>query len=73
METTPIETKVTEEDWPFGRNFLLDYSLKDKINIWFKNLIIIIPVPTEVTPQMIIKNYHIMLKKNWKKKKRVCR
>ncbi len=33
METTPIETKVTEEDWPFGRNFLLDYSLKDKLVI----------------------------------------
>ena len=26
-----------------------DYSLKDKLTIWFKNLINIIPVPTEVT------------------------
>ena len=49
FEEENLSTKVTEEDWPFGRNFLLDYSLKDKLTIWFKNLIIIIPVPTEVT------------------------
>jgi hypothetical protein len=39
METNPIETKVTEKDSPFGRNFLPDYSSIDKFRIWFKNSI----------------------------------
>jgi len=48
MEPKPIETKVTKEDSPFGRNFLPDYSLKDKLTIWFKSLKNKIPIPTRV-------------------------
>ena len=48
MEPKPIETKVTEEDSPFGRNFLPDYSLKDKLTIWFKSLKNKILIPTRV-------------------------